>query len=480
MPKETKELKADVVVIGTGAAGLCTALTAGLGGANVIVLEKMHARGGMSNFAEAMFAVESKLQKRLKYGLTVDQAFKSHMENCHWQPNGRLVRAFMEKTADTIDWLQNLGVVFTDVKAIYPDGPRVWHFIKDLSALGLIRPLSERIKTIPNIQVLTETPLTKILREKGKISGVMAQDKAGNAFRIDAKAVVIATGGYQSNPEWMAKYCKAGQYIKAAVPSKQFGEPIQMAWDVGAAEDGLGVLQAFPFVPGERHLGSRLLHAGTQPYLWINKRGERFCDESIGWRFPIICNAMARQPEAMAFCIYDENTKNYLKEEGVQYTLGEFMKPGDKLVEIDSEIEDGIREGKVFQADTLKELAARLNMPAAVLKSTVDEYNKCCEDNVDWIFGKHRMYMQRISSPKFYAFTLNIVALISEGGIKINHRMEVIDNEWDVIPGLYAAGCCVGGLVGETYNLDTTGGSISFACNSGRMAGESLLKYLDK
>jgi fumarate reductase flavoprotein subunit len=128
----------------------------------------------------------------------------------------------------------------------------------------------------------------------------------------------------------------------------------------------------------------------------------------------------------------------------------------------------------------MEELARQPDIAPPVLRETVDEYNDCCSQNRDFIFGKDRMYLHPVKSPRYYAFKLNLFAFISEGGIKINHRMEVIDTEYNVIPGLYAAGCCVGGLVGETYNLDTTGGSISFACNSGRIAGETMLKYLGK
>jgi fumarate reductase flavoprotein subunit len=363
---------------------------------------------------------------------------------------------------------------------LFRSGPRVWHFIKDLSAKGLIRPLYEKIKTVENIRVLMDTPVTSIIREKGRVTGLTAKDKDGNPIRVKAKAVIVASGGYQNNPEWLAKYCKAGRYLTAFVPSKQFGEPIQMAWDAGAAKDGMGILQAVPFVPGERDQASQLLHAGMQPYLWVNKKGERFCDESINWRFPLICNALAAQPEATAYCIYDHKTKENFKTKGIQYSIGEYLKPSMVLDRVDAELEDGIKEGKVWRAASLRELAQKLSIDPAAFKATIDEYNSCCDQNRDFIFGKDRRYFQRIETPEFYAVQLKIHILITEGGIKINHRMEAIDNEYNVIPGLFAVGCCVAGLVGETYNLDTTGGSIGFACNSGRMAGESILKLLKK
>lgn len=480
MNKKQKELDADVVVIGTGASGLCTALTAASGGAGVILLEKMPSRGGMSNFAEGLFAVESKIQKINKIGITVEQAFKNHMENTHWLPNARLVRTFMDKTSDTVEWLEKVGVTFSGVKSIYPDGPLVWHMIKGNAAAGLIKPLLEKIKKDENIRILLQTSARSLLMKKGKAVGVIAEDKEGNQIRAKCKAVVVASGGFQNNEEWLEKYCRGGRFISAFVPSKQTGDAIQMAWDVGAAPYGLGVVQAFPFVPGERNLGSHLLTAGMHPYLWVNQRGERFCDESIVWRFPVVVNALSQQPNGAAFCIFDENTKTYFKEQGVQYTVGEFLTPSTKLTKLDKDIERGVKGGKAFVGDSLNSLAEKMGMDASVLQATVDEYNACCAKNYDFLFGKDRRYLQPVRTSNFYAIKLVVKVLITEGGIKINHKMEVMDKEDNVIPGLYAVGCCAGGLVGETYNLDTTGGSLSFAVNSGRIAGENILDYFGK
>ena len=141
MGKSNKELEADVVIIGTGASGLCAALTAGLGGGKVIIFEKMPDYGGMTNYALGMFGIETKRQKREKIGITAEEAFKRHVKNCHWLADGRLVRAFMDKTASTIDWLEELGVEFEGLDSYAPNGPRVWHPIKGFAGNGLIKPL---------------------------------------------------------------------------------------------------------------------------------------------------------------------------------------------------------------------------------------------------------------------------------------------------------------------------------------------------
>jgi len=127
-------LKADVVVIGSGASGLVAALTAAEGGARVIVFEKMFYPGGTSNYPGGIFAVESEMQRRKDITVTRDEAFQMIMAYNHWRANARLVRAIVDKSASTIDWLQRLGVEFLEPVAIYPGGPQTWHLLKGRGA----------------------------------------------------------------------------------------------------------------------------------------------------------------------------------------------------------------------------------------------------------------------------------------------------------------------------------------------------------
>ncbi len=476
-----KKKVADVVVIGSGASGICAALTASLGGAKVIMFEKMASRGGMSNFAEAMFAVESKFQKREKIGLTLDKAYKTHMESSHWQGNGRLIKAFMSKSADTIDWLEGMGVEFSGrLGAIYPDAPRVWHMLKGLAGKALIKPLFDNAKARKNIRVFLETPVKRLIMDNVTIAGVIAEDKQGNAFETISKTVIIASGGYQDNKDLLEIYCKGGQFIEPFIKSKQTGDAIQMAWDAGAAPDGMGVLQSFMVVPGIINMKSHLLTAGIHPCLWINNQGERFCDESIIWKFPWATNALSGQKDGVAFCIFDENTKRYLKEQGAQYVIGELLEPMTKLTRLDKEMAEGEEKGNVFSGRTLKALAKKIKIDPRVLQATVDEYNACYDEHHDFVFSKDMKYLQPIRNSKYYAVKLVQKALISDGGIKINHKTEVLTKKNEIMPGLYAAGCCAGGKCGDTYVVSTTGGSLSFAVNSGRIAGENALEYLGK
>jgi len=473
-----RTVEADVVIIGSGASGLCAALTLSFGGASVLAFEQESEPGGMTNYAEGMFAVGSRLQKKKKVGLTVEEAFNVHMEETHWLANARLVRTFMERSGETIDWLEGLGAQFIGLFNISPFTPRVWHQMVGLGKEGLIEPLFEKARAEKNIQMYFETPVKSLVMEEGCAAGVVAEDKDGNTIRAKARAVIIASGGYQDNQEWVDRYCKSG-FTRPVVPANQTGGPIQMAWDVGAEPYDLGVMQTIVLVP-EEELTSQLLTAGYQPRLWVNQLGERYCNESICWKFPMAGNALARQPGAAAWCIFDDDTRVHMKEEGVLYVLGEFYDILKNLPEIDEELARGMEAGKVFKGESLTGLAAQIGVDGGALQATIDEYNDCFDQNYDHIFGKDKIYLQAIKKPPFYAVKLGLAAFMTNGGIRINHKTEVLTKERKAIPGLYAAGCCAGGLLGDTYEVSTTGGSLSFAVNSGRMAGESALQYLGK
>ncbi len=477
MANETREMKTDVVIMGSGAAGLSAAITLARKGATVIIFEKTDSCGGMTNYALGMFAVESRHQKREKCGITVEQAFQHHMRQCFWLADARLVRTFMDKSADTVDWLEEMGVEFGPIDSYAPDGPRVWHPVKGFAGPGMIQPMLKTVQELKNIEMVMETSGKKLLTEDGKVVGLVAEDKEGTTIHARAKAVIIAAGGYQDNKEWMEKYCLNGRFITPFVPTSQTGDGLRMAWKVGAKAEGLGILQAYSLVVGD-DMTTQLTHAAMQPYLWVNKRGERFCDEGVRWDFPMATNTLCRQPEATAYTVFDEGTKTYLKQQGLDY--GEILLPTTKLTDIDKEIDRGVKEGKAFEAGSLEELAEKMGVPAAAFCATVETYNTFCDKNCDFLFAKDRRYLQPMRTPKFYAIKVNVAALISEGGILINYKTEAVDRDENPIPGLYAVGCSAGGLVGETYPLDTTGGSLGFAVNSGRMAGENILTYIGK
>ena len=472
--------EADVAVIGSGASGLAAALTAAEGGARVVVFEKQRTPGGTSNFFEGMFAVESDMQREHYIDYSRDQAFKNIMEYSHWKANPRLVRAIVDESAGTISWLQQQGVEFTGVTINMPKSPRTYHIVSG-SGLAVVKILVTKAKE-KSVDLRLGTPVKRILKEGGRITGVLVETDSGD-IRVGAKAVVIASGGFANNREWIKKYTgfDLGKNLIPVGNVDKFGDGIRMAWEVGAAEEGINVVELYRAGPITTEIGGQVEWPTVQPDLWVNPRGERFCDESVAFYDSSVGNVNAKYKEGYTFSIFDDSIIQRLMERGIDKSVNVRTLSGSKPVNFQKEVEILFEKGNtdVFVADSVEELAGKLGMDAPVLKSTIDEYNQFCEKKHDDLFAKDPKYLRPLKGPKFYAVKAHTVTLGTMGGIKINHNTEVIDKKENIIPGLYAVGFDAGGMYGDSYHVSVaSGSSVGFAFNSGRIAGKNVLRYL--
>jgi fumarate reductase flavoprotein subunit len=475
----------DVVVIGSGVSGLAAAVTAAEGDASVIVFEKQRSLGGTSNFFEGIFAVESDMQRERFIDYSRDEAFKNIMEYNHWRANARLVRAFVNQSAETIAWLQKQGVEFIGATSLRPGGPSSYHSINGKGE-AVIKALATSAKE-KGVDIRPATPVKKILREGDRITGVVAETEEGEEIQATAKAVVVASGGYANSKEWIKKYTGFDLDVNVIPVGNvdKMGDGIRMAWEIGAAEEGMGVLEMMRAGPAgpEFEIMNMIEMAAAQPNLWVDQHGERFCDESIGFSDTSMGNANARYKEGYTFSIFDDSIKQHLIENGIERYIGWNNLPGTRLTGIDEVINNVIERGttEVFKADSVEELAGKIGMDPMVLRATLEEYNSFCGKGHDDLFAKDPKYLRPLKGPKYYAVRERTLFLGTLGGIKINHRAEVLDKEDRVIPGLYAAGFDAGGAYGDSYSInDSPGMSAGFSTNSGRIAGRNALKYISK
>lgn len=493
------DLKTDVAVMGAGGAGMTAAISAAEGGAKVIVFEKRPFPGGNTNLAMSPFAIESKMQGQGNNSLTKDEAFKEFMEFTHWRANARLVRAFVDKSASTIDWLQQHGVEFAGEQGKLPSSSRIpggRNSALLLKARGrghggasLIKALVSKAKE-KGVDIHLATPPKKIVKDSGRITGMIVEDTSRKIIQVNAGAVIIATGGYAGNRGMIKKYSgfDLGDDLFVMVDLKLTGDGIRMAWEVGAAKEGMGMHLIYN-VPGPGIVGAQPWVMETQvrliqgqPYLWINQQGERFFDEGIAINTPFTGNAIARQKGRCAYLLFDENTRKKMEAEGFDYVSRVF--PDKNLVDFDAQIKHLLDKGNknVFVANSLEALGGKAGVNPGILQKTVNEYNLFCEKGHDDLFAKDPKFLRPVKQPKFYAFRIIPSAYGTLGGIKINERAEVLDKAQEVIPGLYAAGndACI--IYGDTpdYNFKLPGGALGFALNSGRIAGENAAKYIGK
>jgi fumarate reductase flavoprotein subunit len=413
-----------------------------------------------------------------------DQAFKNMMEYSHWRANPRLVRAFVDQSGSTISWLQGKGVEFIDATINMPDAPRTYHVVKGQGA-AVVKALATSAKEL-GVDLRLATPVKKILKQGDRITGVVVEEDEGD-LQVASKVVVIASGGYANNKEWIKKYSGFDLEVNVIPVGNvnKMGDGIRMAWEVGAAEEGMGLLELFRVGPiGPDHpMKNQIEFAANQPDLWINSKGERFCDEGIAFYDTSVGNANARYKEGYTYSIFDDSIIQRLLEKGIDRGIAMENPPGTRPVDFHKELNIALEKGttEVFVADSIKALAEKIGVDPAVLKATIDEYNGFCEKGHDDLFAKDPKYLRPLKGPKFYAVKARTIFLGTLGGIKINHKTEVVDKKEKVIPGLYAVGFDAGGMWGDSYSIrNSSGAAAGFAVNSGRIAGRNALQYISK
>ena len=479
------QLEADIIVVAAGASGLPAAITAAQGGAKVIVFEKGSTTGGTGNMGMGPFGVESRLQRLKQVKLTKDEAFKIFMDYTHWRVDAQLVRAYIDKAATGIDWLEKLGVEFVEPATYFPGGNYTWHLVKPatgqpgpMASGTMMKILTDRAKEL-GVKIFLQSPVKKILKQGDRVTGVVAEDKSGEPIQVKAKAVIIGTGGFGDNPDMIKKYTgfEWGRDLFSFRIPGMVGDGIRMAWEVGAAPTEMSMEMIYG-MPGE--LDPRLHETFRQPHLMVNLLGERFFNEEIMPNTTFTGNAIARQKNRAAFLIFDENIKRHMETVGYDFLSVVF--PLTKVDNLDALIKEAFDKGykDVFVADSLEELAGKTGIDPEGLKKTVEQYNRFCEKGHDDLFAKNPKYLQPVKEPKFYALRVHLRFWGTLGGIKINEKTEVLDNEDEVIPGLYAVGNDAGGLWGDTEDLLLPGEALGFALNSGRIAGKNALKYIGK
>ena len=205
---------------------------------------------------------------------------------------------------------------------------------------------------------------------------------------------------------------------------------------------------------------------------------KEFVDEVMGYNHWESANALMRQPDKVSYSLFDERTKRRVMEEGIIKGWGLRVLSGTKLTGLEKKQQMEVAEGRVRIAGSWDEIAEWIGASPDVLKTTIDEYNAFCDDGYDKLFAKDRRYLDALRTPPYYAIRCYPSFMSTIGGIKISHRMEVLDHEDNPIPGLYAAGVDTGGWEADTYNAILSGTTYGFSVNSGRIAAENAAGYV--
>ena len=491
------KMKYDVAIIGAGPAGLAAAVEASEQGLSVAVFDKRNKTGGLRNGGIGPFAVESSLQERSFVDLTKDQAFNYMMEFTHWTTNARLVSEYINLSADTIDWLEHMGIRFESVSAYYKGGKQTQHNFNHRGK-NIAEVLTAHATACGTVFHLGTT-VQALTVQNGAVVGLQGIDQSGNAFAVEARAVVVATGGFSGNPEMVhdVGYTIDKDIMYTFDMSETCGDGLNMIWAVGGKK---APMMMDTYVGLTKGYGGPL---GTAPALaclrqpvnlMINQKGQRFMREDLCSNPGYTGNAVHAQYQGCAISLLDEKMyQDYLEEQRL-HPSGPPMEEADPNqpprvpepferfngIPMDTIITQARAEGCVdfFLADSLEEFAAQANVPLEALKETLEEYNAMCENREDPIFHKAPKYLKPIQGPKYYGARFFCDTYGGLGGVKINHKAQVLNAQEDPIPGLYCAGNDANTIYGNSYPFYLCGNTSSFALNTGRLAGKAICKEL--
>lgn len=445
IPKDIRTEQTDIVVIGAGATGMSAAITAHDLGARVILLEKMPIMGGNSQLAAGgMNAANTRFQAEKGIEDSADLMFTDTMKGGKEENDPALVHILADNSAASVDWLAGLGADLSDVGRMGGASVNRTHRPSGGAAVGAhIAQVLKRNVEERGIDTRLNSRVVKILEDRdGAVTGVLVAGKHSKLYRIEARAVVLAAGGFSANPEQVAYYQPRFKGMTTSNQPGATGDGMEMGKKAGGDLRDMRSIQIHPTVAA----GSRILITEAvrgNGAILVNHEGDRFVNE-ITTRDRVSA-AILEQPGASAYLLFDEAIRQSLKQITGYFHLG-----------------------LVVEGETLAALAEQLKIPPQKLETTVRAYNQAFENKNDAAFQRPDI-PKPIKEPRFFAIEVMPGVHYTMGGLKINTETQVIDTSGHPIPGLFAAGEVTGGVHGANR---LGGNSISETITFGRIAGE--------
>ncbi|QCX33320.1 FAD-dependent oxidoreductase [Caloramator sp. E03] len=487
-----EEFIVDVVIVGAGGSGTAAAIAAAERGSKVMIIEKTNVFGGNTRLSSGFFAINSSFQKSEGFNFSVDEAINRLIEFNQYLSNGPLTRAIVEKSADTIEWLQKYGMEFKlqdkTTQFAHENDPykyKVYHKYVNISA-GF-KKIYEHLDKMGAILQLN-TSLKSILKdETGNVIGITAIKKDGSIITVKAKSTIICTGGFGANIEKVKKTLNIAYVNSLGMPNS--GEGLSLMEEVGAINwDATPLLHACQLAnskvskesSSDKLAGfsnSSLTQLLMSPLLWVDPYGSRFVNEDVVYDSAFWANA-AYSAGGRYYIIVDKATlEDYTKGTSIRISKagpGANMQKAD-FIEL---AEAAVKAGTAFKGSTIVELANSVGMNADELELTVTRYNKMVKNKIDTDYNKSAASLKyTVETGDFYAFECRVVYLGTIGGVKVNKKLEVVNIECKPINGLYAAGASAGGYYAGKGYPPYEGLASGFAWTSGRIAGENAAVY---
>lgn len=414
----------DVVVVGSGGAGLAAAIQAHDEGASVLIVEKMPTIGGNTIKASAgMNAAETRFQRVKGIQDSKELFYEETLKGGKNKNNPELLRRFVENAPEAIEWLATRGIMLNDITTTGGMSIDRTHRPRDGSAVGgylisgLVRNVNKR-----NIDVMLDTSVVDIVMDGGEVSAVRLLTEEKEALTVATKSIIVATGGFSANSAMVVKYRPDLEGFVTTNHKGATGGGISLLENIGAGTVDMGEIQIHPTVEQKTsYLISESIRGGGA--ILVNQQGNRFFNE-METRDKVSAQIIAL-PEKYAYIVFDEHVR--AKNKAADEYIG---------------------RGFVTSASSPRDLAKKLGLNEDAFLATLERYNGFVEKQHDDDFGRTTALRAPINEGPFHAIQIAPGVHHTMGGVTINTDTCVLDKAHKVIAGAYAAGEVVGGIHG--------------------------------
>ena len=471
--KKLVKENADIVVVGAGGSGISAAVKAETLGANVILIEKMPVIGGATALnAGTLIATGSKYQREVMKETkdSPELAYKDIFTVGKNRNDPTLVKMVTERVGGVVDWLiYDMKIPYGPAATQYPDHSANRQLGVTGRSVNYLNLMREKFLGMGG-KLMLQTRAQELIRDDaGKVVGVRATDKDGNTVELTSKAVILASGGYGAVKSMLPK--EMSNYVFYGLDSET-GDGYKMATDIGAGTINLDLVKMYPqgveTVPGHG-LAATASSTDTMKKsgaIYVNKLGQRYVDENAA--LGVLTDMTVAQPDHIAYIVMDAKAwKEYVRK-----SLEDKLVPNEETLMTWTKI---VNNGRPVMAvsDNLADAAKTMGVDPEGLAKTVAHWNDMVKAGKDTDFN--RKITGGLGEGPYYIVEQKVRYQTTLGGLKADADLRILDKAGKPIPGLYGAGCVVGGANGAD---SLTAMMNSWAIVSGVVSAESAVKSI--